>query len=159
MVTLITGPRIGASGENVSPPTTGHQKGQKWSGVSVGIFFSPFFFWTRRLQVLQGISVKTSRKHSKISRACVNIKWTITQKLDPSLKPSNYKQLRKIHMFPAQMSKCPCRFWERRPRNFAHMFCQSRDLTTGLFFFRRIYLVVRSTYVYVHKCLEEECRT
>ena len=44
MVTLITGPRIGASGENVSPPTTGHQKGQKWSGVSVRkIFFSHFF--------------------------------------------------------------------------------------------------------------------
>ena len=26
------------------------------------------------------------------------------------------------------------------------------------FFFRRIYLVVHSTYVHVHKCLEKECR-
>ena len=28
--------RTGASGENVSPPTTALQKGKKWSGVSVG---------------------------------------------------------------------------------------------------------------------------
>ena len=38
----ITGPRIGASVENVSPPTTGHQKGQKRSGVSVAKLFFPF---------------------------------------------------------------------------------------------------------------------
>ena len=28
----------------------------------------------------------------------------------------------------------------------------------GAFHFRRIYMVVGSTYVYVHTCLEEECR-
>ena len=28
----------------------------------------------------------------------------------------------------------------------------------GAFYFRRTYLVVRNTYVYVHTCLEEECR-
>ena len=56
---FFTGPWIGASGENVSPPAAGHQKGQKWSGVSVGKTYFPFFFlWTRRLQVLQGMSVK-----------------------------------------------------------------------------------------------------
>ena len=40
MDTFFTGPRIGASDEYVSPPTTGHQKGKKRSGVSVG---KPFF--------------------------------------------------------------------------------------------------------------------
>ena len=39
MATFFSGPRIGASGENVSPPTTGHRKGQKWSGASVGDLF------------------------------------------------------------------------------------------------------------------------
>ena len=40
-----SGSTIGASGENVSPPTTDLQKGQKWSGVSVGKHqFFPFFF-------------------------------------------------------------------------------------------------------------------
>ena len=40
-----SGPTTGASGDNVSPPTTGLQKDQKWSGVSVGFFFffSHFF--------------------------------------------------------------------------------------------------------------------
>ena len=62
----------------------------------------PLFFRTSRLQVLQGMSVcKTF--HANIRRSdllMLNIKWNITQKLDPTLKPSNYKQLRKKHMFP-----------------------------------------------------------
>ena len=45
MAEKITGPRIGASGNNVSPPTTGQQKGQRWSGVFRWrkIFFLIFF--------------------------------------------------------------------------------------------------------------------
>ena len=42
MATFFTGPRIGATDENVSPPTTGNQQGQKWSRVSVGKPFLPF---------------------------------------------------------------------------------------------------------------------
>ena len=37
---LMTYSRTGASGKDVSPPTTGHQNGPKWSGVFVeAIFF------------------------------------------------------------------------------------------------------------------------
>ena len=36
MATFFSWPRIGDSGENVSPPAAGHQKGQGWSGVSTG---------------------------------------------------------------------------------------------------------------------------
>ena len=44
MATFFTAPRVGASDENVSPPTTGHHEGQKWPAVSVGkTFFFPFF--------------------------------------------------------------------------------------------------------------------
>ena len=39
-----SGPRTGASGENVSPPTTGLRKRQEWSGVSVGKQHLSFFF-------------------------------------------------------------------------------------------------------------------
>ena len=43
--------------------------------------------------------------HANIRRSdlpLLNIKWNMAQKLDPTLKPSNYKQLRKIHMISAQ---------------------------------------------------------
>ena len=40
----------------------------------------------------------------------VNLEWNMTQKLDPTLEPSNYKQLPKIRMFSAQKSMCPRRF-------------------------------------------------
>ena len=43
-ISFFAGPRIGASGENVSPPTTGHLKSQKWPGVSVGKKMFPIFF-------------------------------------------------------------------------------------------------------------------
>ena len=51
----------------------------------------------------------------------LNIKWNITQKLDPTLKPSNYEQLRKIRMFSAQKFKCPRRFQEIDPELCAHV--------------------------------------
>ena len=34
----------------------------------------------------------------------VNLEWNMTQKLDPTLEPSNYKQLPKIRMFFAESS-------------------------------------------------------
>ena len=41
-------PRSGASGEDVPPPTTGLLKGQSWSGVAVGNFFFPPFFYLKK---------------------------------------------------------------------------------------------------------------
>ena len=52
-------------------------------------------------------SVKVSRKHSQIWPVYVNLRWNVTQKLDPTLEPSNYKQIR---MFSAENSICPRRF-------------------------------------------------
>ena len=40
----------------------------------------------------------------------VNLEWNMTQKLDPTLEPSNYKQLPKIRMFSAENSICARRF-------------------------------------------------
>ena len=64
MVTFFSGPRIGASGENVSPPTTGHRKGQNWSGVSVGKKLFSFFFLKEATAGTPSCNV--SRKHSNI---------------------------------------------------------------------------------------------
>ena len=114
---FFTGPRIGASDENVSPPTTGHQKGQNRSGVSIGKPFFPMFVWTGRLQVLQGMSIRKSF-HANIRKSdlpMVNLEWNITQKLHPTLKPSTYKQLPKIRMFSAETSICPRRFTRDGP--------------------------------------------
>ena len=44
MINFKIRPRVGVSGENVSPPATGHQKGQKLASVSVGKLFFPIFF-------------------------------------------------------------------------------------------------------------------
>ena len=63
-VHFFTEPRIGASDENVSPPTTGHQKGQKKSGVSVG---KPFF------------PLLSERGDCKYFKACPSVKG-FTQK-------------------------------------------------------------------------------
>ena len=97
MPTFFTGPRVGASDENVSPPTTGHQKGKKRSGVSVRKPFS-LLLSERKRQVLQGVSVR-KRFYANIRKSDqprVNLEWNMTQKLDPTLEPSNYKQLPKI---------------------------------------------------------------
>ena len=47
-----SGPRAGASAENVSPPTTGLQNGQQWSGVFVGKQYFFHSFSERAFQVL-----------------------------------------------------------------------------------------------------------
>ena len=63
--------------------------------------FSPRFFWTRRLQVFQGMSTR-KRFHANIRKSdlsTVTLEWNVTQKLDPTLQLSNYKQLPKIRMF------------------------------------------------------------
>ena len=50
---------------------------------------------------------KVSRKHSPTYNSMVNVKWNITQKLDPTIEPSNLKQPPKIRMFSVQKSICP----------------------------------------------------
>ena len=81
-----SGPWTGRSGDNVSPPTTGLQKGQWWSGVSAGIktFIFHVIFWTSRLQPFQGVSVKTFTRN--IPRSGANIKSYLPPKLDSMLR-------------------------------------------------------------------------
>ena len=57
-------------------------------------------------------------------------------KLDPTLKPSNYKQLRKMHVFDTKV-QMSTPFLRNRSCNFAYKCsaCPSRDLTSVLFFF------------------------
>ena len=66
----------------------------------------------------------------------LNIKWNITPKLDPTLKPSNYKQLRKMHVFRTKV-QMSTPFLRNRSWNFAYKCsaCPSRDLTSVFFFF------------------------
>ena len=40
----------------------------------------------------------------------VDLQWKMTQKPDPTLESSNYKQLPKIRMFSAENSMCPLHF-------------------------------------------------
>ena len=66
----------------------------------------------------------------------LNIKWNITQKLDPTLKPSNYEQLRKIRMFSAQKFKCPRRFQEIDPEVMhTCLMCPCQSFYDCVFFF------------------------
>ena len=138
----------------MSPPTTGHQRGQKRRRVSVGKRFCPIFVWTRRLGVVQGMSV-LKRFHANIrisDTLMVNLEWNMTRKLDPRLEPSNYKQIPRIRMLHRKFDMSTT-FHKRWTWIFAHVVhvCPSRDLTSGRwFFFRWVHLVVLCTYVYVH---------
>ena len=80
------------------------------SGVSLGFFFCPSIsVWTRRLQVLHGMSVRKCF-HANIRKSglpMVNLKWNMAQKPDPTLEPSNNTYLPKICMFSAENSICP----------------------------------------------------
>ena len=149
---FFTGPRIDASDENVSPPTTGHQKGQKVWRFGRKTFF-PIFVPTRRLQVFQGMSVRR-RFHANIRKSdlsMVNLNWNVTRKLDPTLEPSNYKQLPKVRMFSAENSVCPRRFIRDGPEHMFYIYVHPESLPPGGdFYFRRIYLIVSSTLSLIH---------
>ena len=68
-----SGPRTGDSGENVSPPTTGLQKGQYWSGVSVGKHhFFLFFFMNEPIASTVGHAFKKCRGNVRRSD-CVGL--------------------------------------------------------------------------------------
>ena len=147
----------------MSPPTTGHQKGQKRSGVSVGTPFFPHF-------CLNEATASTSRDicpyffHANIRKSdlpVVNLQWNVTQKPDPTLAPSNYKHLPEICMFFAENLICPRRFLRDRPeRLHTCSTCMSipRSFLRGVPLVSPNIFVVRSTYVYMHKCLEEQSR-
>ena len=62
--------------------------------------------------MLQGMVIR-KRFHADVRNSnlpMVNLKWNMTQKLDPTLVPSNYKQLPKVRMLAAENSICPRRF-------------------------------------------------
>ena len=55
----------------------------------------------------------SKRFHANIRKTdlpMVNLRWNVTQKLDPTLEPSDYKRPPKIRMFSAENSICPRRF-------------------------------------------------
>ena len=97
----------------------------------------------------------------KADLSMVNREWNMTQKLHPTLEPSAYKQPPIIRMFSAEKSVCPRRFIGDGPE-FLHTCstCMSnpRYYLRGVPLFSPNILVVRSTYVYAHTCLDEECR-
>ena len=100
-------------------------------------FFFFFFFFNKATASTPRHVCK--KIHANIRRSdlpMLNMKWNIKQKLDPTLKPSNYKQLRKIHMFSAQKSNYSTPFLRDRPWNFVHMFYMSvpRPDLRGVFF-------------------------
>ena len=85
------------------PPTTGLQKGQKWSGASAGPQF--FFFWTSRLQELLRHACKKFRENiRKVWLRRANIKSYLSPKFGPILK---LKATMQITHISAQKSKCP----------------------------------------------------
>ena len=100
---LCSGPtdRTGASGENVSPPTTGLQKGQSWSGISVEK--QPFFlfFCSERAdcRYFKAWLQNVSRRCWNIWLRRANIKSYSSPKVDPILKLRIKRQLRKLHTF------------------------------------------------------------
>ena len=62
--------------------------------------------------MLQGMVIR-KRFHADVRNSnlpMVNLKWNMTQKLDPTLEPSNYNQLPKIHMFSETCLICSRRF-------------------------------------------------
>ena len=84
--------RTGASGENVSPQTTGLQKVQEWPGVSVGKLHLFTFYFAERADCRYSKSClqNVSRKYSKIWLRRNSIKAYLTPKVDSTLKLSNY---------------------------------------------------------------------
>ena len=73
-------------------------------------------FCTNRLEALQDMSVEISAQKIKdLNLPVFNIKQNLARKLDPSLKPSNLKELTCLPHFYAQKAHCPRRFREIRP--------------------------------------------
>ena len=76
-----------------------------------------------------------------------------------NIRPSFAANTKRRYLYSSQTRWATT--FKRRPPGDPRSTCISipRPYLRGvLYVFRRIYFVVRSTYVYVHTCLEEECR-
>ena len=71
-------------------------------------YFSSYF-WSRPAGSLRHVCTVFHANIRRFGLPTSNIRWNITQTLDPTLKPSSYKKLRKIRMCSALKSK-----WSRR---------------------------------------------
>ena len=95
-----------------------------------------YLFWTSRLQVLQGMSVKSFTQIFKVWQRRVNIKSYLTPKVDSilNLPVSITTQLRKIpQVFRAKVDMFTP-FFGDRPWNLAHVFYEPYP-ALGVFLF------------------------
>ena len=95
-----------------TPPTTGHRKCQLWLGVTVRKAYFLHFFYERGdcWYSKQCLNLKRLTQTFEQLICMWNSMCSIKQKLDPALKPSKNKKLRKIHIFSGEKSNCPRRF-------------------------------------------------
>ena len=93
---------------------TGLQFFQKYLGfLPAGVKKKCAAFCTIRLDVLQGMPVEISaQKIEDLTCLCsvFNIKQNLAKKLDPTLKPSNLKEITCLTHFYAKKSKRPLWF-------------------------------------------------
>ena len=96
-----SGPRTGARGENVSPPTTGFKNDQQRSGVSVGRKHFVFICFSERggFRYLKA-RLQKNRANGRRSDNVGPISSHICRRIDPTLKLCNYKATTQIiHVF------------------------------------------------------------
>ena len=94
------------------------------------------FSWTSRLQVLQGMSQKNSRKYSKTWLRRVNIASWLTPKVYPILKLRNYKATtQKCTSFPPKSPKAHTPRLRDKPWYFGHVFFEPLPSCSRFFFF------------------------
>ena len=98
----------GASGENVSRPTTGFQKGPRQSGVLVGLNLSVVVLFSERARVHDSTAacplLRMSVKRfgliiEDLTARRANMKSYLTPKVDTILKLGNYKATAQITCF------------------------------------------------------------
>ena len=112
------GLRAGASGGNVSRPTTLLLKGNKKSGVSGGIYNFYFIFMNKPIPGTLKHALERFAHMLKIWLSRANIKSFVSPNVDPILKQSYYKATTLVgtsHLLFARNSKNPRRFWEIYP--------------------------------------------
>ena len=98
-VLFCSGPRTGAGGENVSPLTTSLQKGEWWSGVSVG---NTLFFFSRFSSFLNEPIAGAPRHVCKKFHASIRRSDSVGPNIKPYLTPKVDMKLRNLHTFSAQ---------------------------------------------------------
>ena len=132
---FFSGPRVGAVAKTCPHRPQALEKAKMIKRFRREKFFFFICFWTKRMQVLQGMTClwNVSRKHSKIWPADVQHKYTITQNsilYYTQVITNNYAKCRCFRHKTLNVDADFKRQW-----NFAHVFCVStprRDLQ-GLF--------------------------